>query len=73
MLWMASVMLFVFWLSSISDSFTWGGYVHILLGLSLVVVVIQIIRDRRDLARAKRRWCSKLHGQKEICGESRTA
>jgi hypothetical protein len=56
MLWMTSVMLFVFWLLSISDSFTLGGYVHILLGLSLVVVVIQLIRHRNDLARAKQRY-----------------
>ena len=56
MLWMTSVMLFVFWLLSISDSFTLGGYIHILLGLSLVVVVIQLIRHRKDLARAKQRY-----------------
>jgi Family of unknown function (DUF5670) len=53
MLWTISVILSVFWLLGILESFTVGGYIHILLGMSLAVVVIQFIRNRNDLVRAK--------------------
>jgi K+ transporter len=55
MFWTTSVILFLFWLLGISVPFTAGGYIHILLAMSLVTVVIQFIRGRRDLARAKER------------------
>jgi Family of unknown function (DUF5670) len=54
--WMTSVIFFVFWLLGISDSFTLGGYIHILPLMILVVVMIQLIRNRNDLARTKRRY-----------------
>jgi hypothetical protein len=50
------VILSVFWLLGVLESFTVGGYIHILLGMSLAVVVIQIIRNRNDLARAKQQY-----------------
>jgi hypothetical protein len=55
MVWTTSVIFLAFWLLGISVPFTAGGYIHILLGMSLVAVAIQLIRRRRDLARAKRR------------------
>jgi Family of unknown function (DUF5670) len=66
MLWTISVILSVFWLLGILESFTVGGYIHILLGMSLAVVVIQFIRNRNDLARAKQKYegAFELQGQK---------
>ena len=37
------MILSVFWLLGVLESFTVGGYIHILLGMSLAVVVIQFI------------------------------
>ena len=67
MLWMTSVVLFVFWLLALSNSFTLGGYIHTLLGMILVVVVIQLIRNRNDLERDKRKYegAFQLQGQRE--------
>ncbi len=56
MFWTTSVILFAFWLLGVSVPFTAGGYIHILLGMTLVMVVIQLIRRRRDVARMKRRY-----------------
>jgi hypothetical protein len=51
MLWTTSVIVFVFWLLGILMSYTFGGYIHIFLGIALVVTVIQLIR-RRTI------WCA---------------
>jgi hypothetical protein len=56
MFWTTSVIVFAFWLLGISVPFTAGGYIHILLGMSLVTVTMKFIRRRRDLARAKGRY-----------------
>jgi hypothetical protein len=53
MFWTTSVILFVFWLLGIFVPFTAGGYIHFLLGISLLMVAIQFILRRRDLSRAK--------------------
>ncbi len=67
MLWTASVIVFVFWLLGISESFTAGGYIHVLLCLSLTVAVIQFARNRIDLSRNKRKYEGEfqLQGRKE--------
>ena len=67
MLWTTSVILFVFWMLGISESFTAGGYIHVLLGMSLAVVVIQFARNRIDLAREKQKYEGAFHlqGRKE--------
>jgi len=51
MLWVTAVILFTFWLVGVSVSYTFGGYLHILVGITLMVTVIQFIRGRIDLAR----------------------
>jgi hypothetical protein len=56
MLLTACVILFVFWLLGILNSYTFGGYMHILLGITIVVTVMQLIRRRNDLVRLKRRY-----------------
>lgn len=49
MLWNAAVNLFTLWLVGVLMSQTFGGYLHILVGITLVVTVIQAIRRRNDL------------------------
>ncbi len=41
------VILLVMWLLGLVSSYTFGGYVHILLVIALVVLVIQLVSGRR--------------------------
>lgn len=34
-------------------SYTFGGYLHILLGITIVITVVQVVRRRKDLARLR--------------------
>jgi hypothetical protein len=54
MLWNTAVNLFTLWLLGALVSQTFGGYLHILVGTTLVVTVIQVIRRRNDLVRLRR-------------------
>jgi len=47
MLWTIFVILLVLWLLGVVSSYTVGGFIHILLVLALVVLLINIISDRR--------------------------
>ena len=47
MLWTIFVILLVLWLLGLVTSYTFGGFVHILLVLALVVLVINVIQGRR--------------------------
>jgi hypothetical protein len=47
MLWTIFVVLLVLWLLGLVTSYTFGGFVHILLVLALVVLVIQLFQGRR--------------------------
>ena len=47
MLWTIFVILLVLWLFGLVTSYTFGGFVHILLVLAVVVLVIQLIQGRR--------------------------
>ena len=49
MLWTIFVILLVMWLLGLVTSYTFGGFVHILLVLALVVLVIQLLQGRRAL------------------------
>jgi hypothetical protein len=53
MLWITAVTLFSFWLLGVSVSYTFDGYLHILVGIALTVTLLQFIRGRIDLARRK--------------------
>jgi hypothetical protein len=46
MLWTLFVILLVLWLLGLITSYTFGGFVHILLVVALVVLVIQLISGR---------------------------
>lgn len=47
MLWTIFVILLVLWLLGVVSSYTFGGFIHILLVIALVVMVIQLISGRR--------------------------
>lgn len=47
MLWTIFVILLVLWLLGLVTSYTFGGFVHILLVLALVVLVFQLMSGRR--------------------------
>jgi hypothetical protein len=47
MLWTIFVILLVLWLLGVVSSYTFGGFVHILLVIALVVLVLQLVSGRR--------------------------
>ncbi len=47
MLWTIFVVLLVLWLLGLVTSYTFGGFIHILLVFALVVLVIQLFQGRR--------------------------
>ena len=47
MLWTIFVILLVLWLFGLVTAYTFGGFIHILLVLAVVVLVIQLIQGRR--------------------------
>lgn len=49
MLWTIFVILLILWLLGMVSSYTFGGFIHILLILALVAVCIQLIAGRRPL------------------------
>ena len=49
MLWTLFVILFIMWLLGMVTSYTFGGFIHILLILALVAVLVEIISGRRAL------------------------
>jgi hypothetical protein len=49
MLWTLVVILVLFWLLGILTSFTYGGLIHILLVVAVVVVVIRLFQGRQSL------------------------
>ncbi len=49
MLWTIAVVLAVLWLLGLATSATVGGFIHILLGIAIVVVLIRIIQGRRPI------------------------
>ena len=47
MLWTIFVVLLVLWLLGLVSSYTLGGFIHVLLVLALIVLVIQLVSERR--------------------------
>ena len=47
MLWTLFVILLVLWLLGLVTAYTFGGLVHLLLVLALVVLVIRLFQGRR--------------------------
>jgi hypothetical protein len=49
MLWTIFVILLVMWLLGLVTSYTFGGFVHILLVLAVIVLVFQLLQGRRAI------------------------
>lgn len=47
MLWTIVVVLILLWALGLITSFTMGGFIHVLIGLAVVVVVVNVIQGRR--------------------------
>jgi Family of unknown function (DUF5670) len=47
MLWTLFVILLVLWLLGLITSYTFGGFIHILLVVAIAVILIQLITGRR--------------------------
>ena len=42
-----AVVLLVLWLLGLVSSYTLGGFIHVLLGLAIVVILLRVIQGRR--------------------------
>jgi hypothetical protein len=47
--WTIFVILLVLWLLGLVSSYTFGGFIHVLLVIAIVVLIIQLIQGRRPL------------------------
>ncbi|HMG36750.1 MAG TPA: lmo0937 family membrane protein [Blastocatellia bacterium] len=47
MLWTIFVILLILWLLGLVSSYTFGGFIHLLLVLAVVVLLFQLISGRR--------------------------
>lgn len=47
MLWTLFVVLLVLWLIGVIGSYTFGGFIHILLVLAVIALVFQLLSGRR--------------------------
>ncbi|HKI81399.1 MAG TPA: lmo0937 family membrane protein [Pseudodesulfovibrio sp.] len=49
MLWTIFVVLLILWLLGVVSSYTFGGFIHLLLLLAIVALAIRLIQGRRVL------------------------
>ena len=49
MLWTIFVILLVLWLIGLVSSYTFGGFIHLLLVLAVIVLVINLLTGRRTV------------------------
>jgi Family of unknown function (DUF5670) len=49
MLWTIFVILLVLWLLGLVSSYTFGGFIHILLVIAVVILIINLVGGRRTL------------------------
>ncbi|MFH1754504.1 MAG: lmo0937 family membrane protein [Candidatus Latescibacterota bacterium] len=47
MLWTIGIILLILWLLGLITSHTFGGVIHVLLIIALVVVVVRLIQGKR--------------------------
>jgi len=47
MLWTIAVVLIVLWLLGVITSYTIGGFIHILLVITIVVVLVRVIKGQK--------------------------
>ncbi len=49
MLWTITIILFILWLVGLVSSYTFGGWIHILLVLAIIVLIFNLLQGRRAL------------------------
>jgi hypothetical protein len=49
MLWTIFVITLILWLLGLVTSYTFGGLIHILLVIAVIVLVIQLVQGRRSI------------------------
>ena len=47
MLWTIGVILLILWLLGLVTAHTFGGVIHVLLVIALVVIIVRLIQGRR--------------------------
>jgi phage-related holin len=48
MLWTIFVILLIMWLLGLVSSYTFGGFIHLLLVLAVIVLIINLLSGRRS-------------------------
>ena len=48
MLWTIAIILLILWVLGLVTSTTFGGLVHILIVIAIIVVILQLVRGRRS-------------------------
>jgi hypothetical protein len=49
MLWTITIILFILWIVGLVSSYTFGGWIHILLVLAIIVLIFNLLSGRRAL------------------------
>jgi hypothetical protein len=49
MLWTITIILFILWVVGLVSSYTFGGWIHILLVLAIIVLIFNLMSGRRAL------------------------
>jgi len=49
MLWTITIILFILWLVGLVSTYTFGGWIHILLVLAVIILIFNLLSGRRAL------------------------
>ena len=49
MLYTIAVVLLILWVLGLVSSYTWGGFIHILVVFAVVMILVNLISGRRGL------------------------
>ena len=49
MLWTITIILFILWILGLVSSYTFGGWIHLLLVLAIIVLIFNLLSGRRAL------------------------
>ena len=49
MLWTITIILFILWIVGLVSSYTFGGWIHILLVLAIIVLIFNLMSGRRAI------------------------
>jgi hypothetical protein len=49
MLWTITIILFLLWLVGLISSYTFGGWIHILIVIAVIILIVNLLNGRRVL------------------------